>query len=116
MNGQLLNGHHEHDPTHAGEANVRNHAMFDRDDVSVRDHIADLRHTADSVRIERAGQPVARGGGTPRQVRRAVGRWLISVGTAIGGVRDDARDVVASHRTASRLGASDPCIDSSTPA
>jgi hypothetical protein len=62
--------------------------MFERDDLFLRERLAELRETA--ATLHSAGAVTH--GGVLDRTRRTIGRGLIAVGSVIAGASDDLRD------------------------
>ena len=81
------NHDHRHVPQRPASAGPESH-MFERDDLFLRERLADLRATAVAL------HPVtdARGSSVLDRTRRTIGRGLIAVGTAVAGAGSELRE------------------------
>ena len=75
---------HAHHPARTG---TETH-MFERDDLFLRERLADLRETAATLHSADA----ATHDGVLDRTRRTIGRGLIAVGSVIAGASDELRD------------------------
>jgi hypothetical protein len=73
-----------HLPAPAGPATT----MYERDQLFIRERVADLRATATQLRPD----PGAKGSSVLHRTRRTIGRGLIAVGTAVAGVTAELTD------------------------
>ena len=78
---------HRHDTQGPSSAGPETH-MFERDDLFLRERLADLRATATALHPI-AGEP---GASVLERTRRTIGRGLIAVGTLVAGAGLDLRE------------------------
>ena len=73
-----------HRPAPAG----RETSMYERDDLFIRERVADLRATASALHPD----PDARGASVLDRTRQTIGRGFIAVGTALAGATAELAD------------------------
>jgi len=76
--------YHPHRPASAGPETH----MFERDDLFIRERVADLRATATQLHPD----PDAKGASVLDRTRRTIGRGLIAVGMAVAGATAELTD------------------------
>ncbi len=70
--------------------------MYQRDDLFIRERVADLQASATGLHP----RPEARGASVLDRTRRTIGRGLIAVGTAVAGATAELADRAADVRSA----------------
>ena len=70
--------------------------MYERDDLFIRERVADLRATATQLHPD----PATRGASVLDRTRRTIGRGLIAVGTAVAGATAELTDRPSDARPA----------------
>ena len=87
---------HGHAP--AGDATAWRPGMFERDDLYLRERLAELRAAAHHPYADAHGESLL------ERARRSLGRSLIAMGTAVAGTASDAREVLAADEACTDCG------------